>query len=162
MLSDDSIRKIRALGDRYPDSRSLVLAALWEAQRESGGNLTREDLQRVAGLLHMGAVEVQAAATFYSMYNLIEPYKAVEPVGRYHIQVCRSISCSLLDAEVIIEHLEKTLNIKTGETTPDGKFSLTVVECLGSCGTAPMMQINDDYHESLTTEKVDEIIKSLK
>jgi NADH-quinone oxidoreductase subunit E len=162
MLSKESVKKIRALENRYPDKRSLVIAALWAVQRESGGNLTGQDLEEVAGVLDLAPVAVQSVATFYSMYHLIEPYKAGGPVGKYHIQVCRSISCSLLDAEVIIEHLEKTMNIKTGETTPDGKFSLTVVECLGSCGTAPMMQINDDYYESLTVEKVNEIIQSLK
>ncbi|RJQ63326.1 MAG: NAD(P)H-dependent oxidoreductase subunit E [Desulfobacteraceae bacterium] len=162
MLTEKSIEKIRALENRYPDKRSLVIAALWAVQREGGGNLTEQDLKEVAGVLDLAPVEVQAVATFYSMYNLIEPYKTGEPAGRYHIQVCRSISCSLLDSEVIIEHLEKTLHIKIGETTPDGKFSLTVVECLGSCGTAPMMQINDDYYESLTVEKVDEILGRLE
>ena len=108
------------------------------------------------GLLDINPVEVQAAATFYTMYNVISA------VGRYHIQVCQNISCTLLDAEQIIGHLEKSLGIKSGQTTADGKFSLTTVECLGSCGTAPMMQINDDYYENLTAEKVDRILETLK
>lgn len=162
MLTEKTIAKIRALESRYPDRQSLVLAALQAAQLDSAGNLSRQDLEAVAALLDMGPVEVQAVATFYTSYHLMEPYKIAVPVGRYHIQVCRNISCSLLGAEDIITHLEKTLDIRTGETTPDRKFSLAVVECLGSCGTAPMMQINDDYYENLTIVKVDEIINSLK
>lgn len=155
MLSEDTIEKIRAIENQYPDKRSLVMGALWAVQRESGGDITKEDLEDIAGILDMGPVEVQAAATFYTMYHV------VEPVGKYHIQVCRNISCSLLGAEAIIEHLEKSLNTRIGEITENKKFSLTTVECLGSCGTAPMMQINDDYYENLTIEKVDEILKGL-
>ncbi|MEK7773037.1 MAG: NAD(P)H-dependent oxidoreductase subunit E, partial [Deltaproteobacteria bacterium] len=103
----------------------------------------------------MQPAEVHAAATFYTMYNVNRP------VGRYHIQVCRNISCSLMGAEHIVKHLERALNIKTGETTPDKKYTLSTVECLGSCATAPMMQINDDYYENLDERKVDEILKRL-
>jgi NADH-quinone oxidoreductase E subunit len=156
MLSKEAIEKIRAIGKQYPDKRSVVMSALWTVQREKDGNLTKEDLEDIAGILDLGPVEVQAAATFYTMYHV------VEPVGKYHIQVCRNISCSLLGADAIIERLEKTLKIKPGEITVDRKYSLTTVECLGSCGTAPMMQINDDYYENLTVERVDEIIKGLE
>jgi NADH-quinone oxidoreductase subunit E len=102
-------------------------------------------------------VEAQAAASFYSMYNIVDKVG-----GRYHIQVCHNISCSLLGADDLIGHLGKTLGIRPGETTPDSRFSLTTVDCLGSCGTAPMMQVNDDYYENLTVEKLDEIIQRLK
>ena len=129
--------------------------ALWLVQREQGGHLTREDLESIAAVLDMGPVEVQAAASFYSLYHV------TGPVGRHHIQVCRSISCALLEAEAIVAHLEKRLGITTGGATADGQFSLTTVECLGSCGTAPMMQINDDYYEDLTVEKVDDILNRL-
>jgi NADH-quinone oxidoreductase subunit E len=156
MLSSDAIEKIRAIENLYPDKRSLVMSALWMVQRKSGGSLTREDLKDIAMLLDMNPVEVQAAATFYTMYHV------VEPVGTYHIQVCRNISCWLLGAETIIEHLEKTFNIKTGAITDDQKYSLVTVECLGSCGTAPMMQINDYYYENLTLKNVDNIIKGLR
>jgi NADH-quinone oxidoreductase subunit E len=84
-----------------------------------------------------------------------------KPVGRYHVQICRNISCSLLGAEHLIEHVSKKLGVKPGETTPDGKFTLTAVECLGSCGTAPVMQVNDDYHESLTEETIDALLDRL-
>jgi len=150
------IKEIKALENLYPDKRSLVMGALWVVQRARAWKLTQADLEAVAQLLDLSPVEVQAVATFYTMYNVIEP------MGRYHIQVCQNISCTLLGAENLIAHLEKTLGIKPGETTADKKFSITTVECLGSCGTAPMMQINDDYYESLTVEKVDEILLSYK
>ena len=156
MLTEKTIEKIRTIGHQYPDKRSLVMNALWMVQRERGGDITKEDLEDIAGILDISPVEVQAAATFYTMYHV------AEPLGKYHIQVCRSISCSLLDADNIIAHLEKILDIRAGEVTVDKKFSLTTVECLGSCGTAPMMQINDDYYEGLTIERVDEIIRGLE
>jgi len=156
MLTEQMIKEIKALENLYPDKRSLVMGALWVVQRARAWKLTQADLEAVAQLLDLSPVEVQAVATFYTMYNVIEP------MGRYHIQVCQNISCTLLGAENLIAHLEKTLGIKPGETTADKKFSITTVECLGSCGTAPMMQINDDYYESLTVEKVDEILLSYK
>ncbi len=156
MVTPKTKEKIRELEKRYPDKRSAVMAAMWAVQREGGGTLTKEDLEEIAELLDVSPVEVQAAATFYTMYHV------VEPVGQYHIQVCHNISCSLLGAEDLIAHIEKVLGIQPGQTTPDNKFSLTTVECLGSCGTAPMMQINDDYYEDLTVAKIDEILRGFK
>lgn len=156
MLTETMIEKIQALEALYPDKRSLVMGALWVVQRTRGWKLTRKDLEDIAEFLNISPVEVQAVATFYTMYNVIEP------IGRYHIQICQNISCSLLGAELLIEHLEKVLSIKPGEITEDKKFSLTTVECLGSCGTAPMMQINDDYYENLTVERVDEILSRFR
>jgi len=156
MLTEAMIEEIKALEKLYPDKRSQVMGALWVVQRSCAWKLTKADLEDVAELLDISPVEVQAVATFYTMYNVIEP------MGRYHIQVCQNISCTLLGAENLIAHLEKTLGIKPGETTADQKFSITTVECLGSCGTAPMMQINDDYYESLTVDKIDEILMSYK
>ena len=156
MFKQETREKIRELEEQYPDKRSAVMGALWAVQRERGGTLTRQDLEEIAGLLDMSPVEVQAAATFYTMYNV------VEPVGKYHIQVCHNISCALLGADHVIAHIENVLGIQPGQTTADKKFSLTTVECLGSCGTAPMMQINDDYYENLATEKIDEILRGFK
>lgn len=154
MLTEKMIEEIKALGNLYPDKRSQVMGALWVVQRARAWKLTQADLEDVAELLDISPVEVQAVATFYTMYNVIEP------MGRYHIQVCQNISCTLLGAENMIAYLAKNLGIKPGETTADKKFSISTVECLGSCGTAPMMQINDDYYESLTLEKVDKILKN--
>jgi NADH-quinone oxidoreductase E subunit len=157
MLTEKMIEKIQALQDKYPDKRSLVMEALWVVQRSRGWKLIKEDLEDIAKILDIDPVEVQAVASFYTMYNVVEHIG-----GRYHIQVCQNISCSLLGAEHLIGHLEKVLKIKTGKTTEDKKFSLSTVECLGSCGTAPMMQINDDYYENLSVEKIDEILRTFK
>ena len=100
------------------------------------------------------ATQVSAAATFYTMLN-------TKPVGRHLIQVCTNISCSLLGAEHLLSYLSHKLGIDVGETTDDGRFTLLEVECLGSCGTAPMMQVDDGYYENLTEEKVDQILASL-
>jgi len=156
MITEQTLAKIKALESDYPDRRSLVMGALWAVQRESGGHVTREDLEALAAILEISPVEVQAAASFYTMYNL------VHPVGRYHIQVCQSIACGLLGSEALIAHLEDRLGIRPGETTADGRFSLTTVECLGSCGTAPMMQVNDEYYENLDLEKVDAMLAGMK
>lgn len=155
MFSDKAKKELEAALKKYPNKRSAVMDALRIAQKDRGGHLEKEDMDDIAGMLEMNTVEVNAAAAFYTMYNI------QKPVGKYHVQVCRNISCSLLGAEHIIKYMERSLNIKTGETTSDNRFTLSTVECLGSCGTAPMMQINDDYYENLTEQKVDEILKKL-
>lgn len=154
MLSESAKKDIEAALSKYPNKRSAVMDALRAAQKDKG-YIAKDDMDEIAAILQMPSVEVNAAAAFYTMYNIDRP------VGRYHVQVCRNISCSLLGAEHIIKYMERALNIKTGETTPDKKFSLSTVECLGSCSTAPMMQINDDYHENLTEAKIDELLKRL-
>ncbi len=156
MLTEKTREKIRAIQERYPEKRSAVMDALMAVQRDSGGNIAKEDMVEIAAILDIKPIAVNEVAAFYTMYNFREP------VGKYHIQVCRNISCVLVEAEKIIEHIKKAWDINIGETTKDKQFTLNTVECLGSCGTAPMMQINDDYHENLTVEKVDEILKGLE
>ncbi|MBI5826242.1 MAG: NADH-quinone oxidoreductase subunit NuoE [Deltaproteobacteria bacterium] len=156
MLTENEKKELQAALKKYPNRRSAVMDALRIVQNGRGGHIVKEDMLEIASILEMQPAEVNAAATFYTMYNVNKP------VGKHHIQVCRNISCSLMGAEHIIKHLERTLDIKTGQTTPDKKFTLSTVECLGSCATAPMMQINDDYYENLTDQKVDEILKNLK
>jgi NADH-quinone oxidoreductase subunit E len=109
----------------------------------------------VASLLNIQPVEVYEVASFYSMFNL-------KPVGKCVIEVCRTSSCWLLGAEDVIKHLEKKLNVKVGGTSADGMFTLKSVECLGSCGTAPMMQVGADYYENLTLDKVDSLMERFK
>ncbi|MEE9614285.1 MAG: NADH-quinone oxidoreductase subunit NuoE [Thermodesulfobacteriota bacterium] len=155
MLSEKVKKEIEGSLKKYPTPRSAVMDALRVAQEERG-HLTGEEMREIAGILGMEPVRVQAMGGFYSMYNV------EKPVGRNHVQICRNISCSLLGAEHLISHMEKLLDIKTGETTGDKKFTLSTVECLGSCGTAPMMQVNDDYHENLTEEKIEKILKGCK
>jgi len=155
MLSEQAKQSIRAALEKYGNKRSAVMDALRIAQHENGGHVVKRDMEEIAAILEMQPVEVNAAAAFYTMYNIDKP------VGKHHIQVCRNISCSLMGAEHIIKHLERTLGIKTGETTPDHRFTLSTVECLGSCGTAPMMQVNDDYYENLTEAKIEELLKKM-
>lgn len=155
MLSEQAKQEIQASLKKYPDKRSAVMDAVRIAQKENGGHVVKRDMEEIAALLEMQPVEVNAAAAFYTMYRIDRP------VGRHHIQVCRNISCSLMGAEHIIKHLEKTLGIKTGETTSDHRITLSTVECLGSCGTAPMMQVNDEYYENLTESKIDELLKKM-
>jgi NADH-quinone oxidoreductase E subunit len=138
---------------KYPVIRSAILPLMFIVQRERG-YLDPPGVNYLAKRLKLRITDVWEVATFYSMIH-------TKPIGKYHIQVCKTLSCKLLGAERITEHCAKKLGIKVGETTPDGKFSLSEVECLGSCGTAPMFQVNFDYHENLTPAKVDQILDSL-
>jgi NADH:ubiquinone oxidoreductase subunit E len=106
-------------------------------------------------LLELTPVQVYETATFYTLFTL-------QPVGKYLIQVCRTLSCALVGAEGVVQHLERKLGIRVGQTTPDGLFTLKKVECLAGCGAGPMMQINDEYYEYLTKDKVDRILDDLK
>jgi NADH-quinone oxidoreductase subunit E len=143
---------------KYPvdQKRSAVLAALRELQHENGGHLTIALMDAVADYLELPPVAVYEVASFYSMFEL-------KPVGRHSISVCTNVSCMLRGADGIVEHLERKLGVKTGESTPDGKFYLKKEEeCLAACVRAPMMQINHVYYENLTPEKVDRILDSLE
>ena len=152
-FSERARREFEALLTRYPDKEAAILPTLYIAQREFG-YVSDEAIVYVAGLLGFTPARIEGVATFYTMYNR-------KPVGKYHVQICRNISCSLLGAEHLIEHVSKKLGIRPGETTQDGKFTLSHAECLGSCGTAPVMQVNDDYHENLTEESIDAILDRL-
>jgi len=154
MLTDDNLKKIENLKKQYPDTMSLTIPALHIAQEQYGW-ISENAMQEVADLLKLPVSHVIGVATFYTMFNK-------KPVGKYHIQVCTNVSCQLLGSEKISDYICKKLNIKVGNTTPDNKFTINEVECLGSCGTAPMMQVNDDYHENLTTEKIDKLLQELK
>jgi len=131
-LKKEVVSKIEALAKKFPEKNSAL------------ANILDTTPNKIYGIL-----------TFYTMFN-------TEPVGKYHIQVCRNVSCSLLGAKNIIEHLSEKLKIKPGEKTKNKKITLSLVECLGSCGTAPVMMINDKYYENLDEKKVDNILKSLK
>jgi len=142
---------------RYPEGRqkSALLPVLHLAQAEFGGWLSPETMDYVASILNLKPIEVYEVASFYTMYNL-------RPVGKCVLEVCRTGPCMLRGSDDIIEYLENKLGISEGETTPDGMFTLKTVECLASCGTAPMMQVGDNYIEDLTCEKLDGILEDLK
>ncbi len=153
-FSPENKKKFEETLTHYPTRRAALLPTLWIAQRQFGW-ISPEVMEYIASLLEIPPVKVYEVATFYTMYN-------TKPVGKYHLQVCRTLSCELCGKEKIVNHLQSKLGIKAGETTADGRFTLTEVECLGSCGTAPMMQVNDDYFENLTPEKIDTILKGLE
>lgn len=153
MVSQAGIDEIRRLAASFPRRESALLPALWVIQREEG-YLPEESLRVVAAELSMEPSDVTSRASFYTMF-------ALKPRGQYVIQVCQSISCSLVGAERIIDHLRLRLGVEVGETTPDDRFTLLTVECLASCGSGPVMQINEDYFEDLTVERVDEILDGL-
>ncbi|MGQ9516266.1 MAG: NADH-quinone oxidoreductase subunit NuoE [Anaerolineae bacterium] len=153
ILSETARTQIREAMTKYPQARSALLPALEIAQREAG-YLSPQVLREVALLMDLPPVEVASVASFYTML-----YR--RPVGKHVIQVCTNISCSLMGAEHIVDILQKKLGIQVGETTPDGRFTLLTVECLGSCGTAPMMQVDDTYYENLTEERLDAILAEL-
>ncbi|MEE8575310.1 MAG: NAD(P)H-dependent oxidoreductase subunit E [Thermodesulfobacteriota bacterium] len=155
MLSEAVKNEIKGLLKNYKTPRSALLPALDLAQRDRG-NLVEEDMREVAEILEIEPVIANEITGFYTMYNV------ERAMGRHHVQVCRNLPCSLMGAEHIIEYLEKTLDCKTGDTSHNKKYTLNTVECLGSCGTAPMMQINDEYYENLDETKIDEILKGLK
>ena len=157
LITEASLAEIDVNIAKYPAERreSACMPALRIVQDQNGGWLTTELMDAVAEYLRMPAIAVYEVATFYSMYEL-------KPVGRNKICVCTNISCLLCGSEDITKHLNEKLGIKFGEITEDGKFSLKEVECLGACSGAPMMQINREYHENLTPEKIDTILDSLE
>ena len=138
---------------RYTTKQAALLPALYLAQREFG-YVSVEAMKYVAGIVGVSPARVYEVATFYTMYNK-------QPVGKYFIQVCTNISCALRGGMDLFAYLSKKLGLAEGQTSKDGRFTLVKVECLGACGNAPMMQVNDDYYEDLTPAKVDEILKSM-
>ena len=156
-FSDASMALVQKIIKRYPEGRqkSALLPILHLAQAEFGGWLSPETMDYVASILQLKTIEVYEVATFYTMYNL-------RPVGKCLLEICRTGPCGLKGADDIIEYLEKKLGIKEGETTSDGMFTLKTVECLASCGSAPMMQVGKNYVENLTCESLDGILENLQ
>ena len=146
--------KIEEVAGRYPNRRSAIMPALYLAQAENAA-LSGDVLLEVADVLDVPEIWVYELATFYDMFH-------TEPVGTFHIHVCTNVSCLLLEAEGIVAHLESRLGIERGDTTPDGLFTLSTAECLGSCDTAPVMQVNYAFHENLSERRIDEILEKLR
>jgi len=155
-FSEATLNKVEKIITRYPEGRqkSALLPLLHIAQEEFEGYLSVDVMDYIASLLNIQPIEVYEVATFYSQYYL-------DPVGKNVIEICRTGPCAICGGEAIQSYLEKKLAIKTGETTPDGLFTLKAVECLGACGSAPVMQINTEFYEFLTKEKIDQIIEEL-
>ncbi|MBK9313344.1 MAG: NADH-quinone oxidoreductase subunit NuoE [Acidobacteria bacterium] len=154
MFSEANEKKLDEIMTHYPVKRSAILPALYIAQDEHG-YVTDDDIRYLAKRLDMRINEVEEVVTFYTMYSR-------KPIGKYKLQVCRTLSCMLMGAEQITEHISHRLGCGIGETTPDGKFTLQEVECLGYCDLAPVLQVNFDYHEKVTSESVDKVIDGLQ
>lgn len=147
--------EIERLCARYPTRRAALLPVLWIVQAQEGW-VSGEAIEAVAQVLDITPAAVYEVVTFYTMYER-------RPCARNHLQVCRTLSCWLRGAKQLTKYLEGKLGIRVGEQTPDGRFQLSEVECLGSCGTAPMLQVNGrEYHENLTPAAVDKLLDELK
>lgn len=157
LLSDHVREEIDHWKARFPEGRqrSAVIGALHAVQHENNGYLTAEKMNAVAEYLDLPTIQVYEVATFYSMFQ-------TKPVGRHNVAICTNISCMLRGAEDIVEHVEKKLNTKVGESTADGRIYLKCEEeCLAACCGAPMMMVDHVYHENLTTDAVDKILDGL-
>jgi NADH-quinone oxidoreductase subunit E len=132
---------------------SLVLPCVRRIQEERG-YVADSDIEELVAYLGVPRVQVEEVLSFYTQFRR-------KPIGRWHIQVCRNVSCSLRGAEPILDHLTKKLGVAPGQTTADGRFTLSTVECLGSCGTAPVVMVNHTYHESAGIETLDALIEAL-
>ena len=152
-FNSETLSLVNKIIKRYPQGRqkSALLPLLHIAQAENNGWLSSETMDYVASLLDIQPIEVYEVASFYSMFNL-------EPVGNCVIEICQTGPCWLNGAEEILAHFEKRLEIKAGETTADGKFTIKTVECLAACGNAPVIQVGTEYHENLTLQKADELL----
>jgi len=153
-LTPNVIKKLTELAEKFPEKNSAVIPGLHVIQDEFGW-LPDQAIREFANLIDSTPNKIYSVASFYTMFNL-------KPVGKYHIQICRNVSCQLMGAKNMVKSLTDKLNINPGETTKDQKYTISLVECLGSCGTAPVMMINDKYYENLTEQKVDEILKTLQ
>ena len=153
MFSDQQLEHIEQLKKRYQHPQSVVLEALWMWQ-DTHGWISEEAMKQVAGVLGIPFHDVYGVVTFYTMFNRA-------PVGKHKLEVCTNISCMLRGSDRIVKHLEDRLHIRVGGTTTDSQFTLVEAECLGSCGTAPMMQVGDEYYENLDETRVDKILDGL-
>jgi NADH-quinone oxidoreductase subunit E len=156
-LSDETLAKVRSLIRRYPEGKqkSALLPVLHIAQEELGGYLSVDIMDYVASLLGLNPMEVYEVATFYSMFYL-------EKMGKYVLEVCHTGPCTICGGEEVLQHIKDYLHIETGETTPDGMFTLKEVECLGACGSGPSMQVNTEFFEHMTSKQVEKVIEDLR
>lgn len=154
-FTEENIGKVSRIIQRYPEKKAAVMPVLYLAQEQNGGWISNEVVKSVSQVLEITEEEVMGVVTFYTMYHQ-------KPVGKYHIQFCTNVSCMLRGAYPIWDSIREKLGIDNGGVTADGKFSLEEVECMGSCGTAPMMAINEDFFENLTKDEALRIIESLK
>ena len=150
------IPEFEKLRERFPAGfeSSLVLPCVRRIQ-EDRGYVADSDVEELTAYLGVPRIQIEEVLSFYTQFRR-------KPIGRWHLQMCHNVSCSMRGAESLLTRVERKIGIRPGETSQDGRYTLSVVECLGSCGTAPMMMVNDTYHENLTDEKLDELLAGLK
>lgn len=154
-LSEEGKKKVAAELKRYEAKESAIIPSLYVAQAENKGWITAEVISELSQLMDIPESRINEVFKFYTMFNQ-------QPVGKYHVQVCTNISCALEGGRELAAHLCKELKVKLNEITEDGRFTVSKVECLGSCGTAPMMQVNDRYYEKLTHETAMNLLRGMK
>ena len=154
-LSSEGKAEVLAELKRYESKQSAVLPALYIGQKENKGFISPAVIQELSKVMEIPEAQINEVFTFYTMYNKSN-------VGKYHVQICRTLSCMLNGASELAEHMCNELNVKMNQVTADGRFSVSEVECLGSCGTAPMMQVGDKYYENLTPESAMNLLRMMK
>lgn len=154
-LSEEGLSKVKAELSRYESRQSAIIPALYIAQKENGGYITEEVIDYLSKVMELPVSRINEVFKFYTMFNQ-------RPVGKHHVQICNNISCVLNGSRELTDHVLETLGCKMNDISLDGKFCVSSVECLGACGNAPMMQVNEDYHENLTPDKAVAILKGLK
>ena len=154
VLSAERERELTEILSRYPNKMAACIPVLHLCQNADGNWLSPDAIQFVADRLELSPAHVKGVVTFYSLFN-------EHPPGKHQVWVCRTLSCALRGSDAILEHCQKRLGVGVGQTTADGRFTLRTAECLASCGTAPMMQVDKTYYEQLTPEKVDRILAAL-
>ncbi|MCX7696790.1 MAG: NADH-quinone oxidoreductase subunit NuoE [Bacteroidales bacterium] len=147
--------KILEILEKYPEGKPEYLIAILQDIQEAMGYLSREAMEAVSRHTSLTPAKVFGVATFYNQFRF-------KPLGKYHIQVCRGTACHVLGSATVLEHLEKLIGIKAGDTTRDGLFSLEVVACLGACGLAPVVTVNNVFYASVDQQKIEEIIKTCR
>ncbi|MBN1271699.1 MAG: NADH-quinone oxidoreductase subunit NuoE [Candidatus Aminicenantes bacterium] len=153
-FSEKALKQVEKIVARYPHKEAALLPVLVLARREFG-RIAEEEEKLVAAILGIKPIKVREVVTFYSMLNR-------EKIGKYHIQVCSNISCTVMGAETLLDHIRKKIGIEPGQTTEDGKFSLSTVECLGACEMAPCMMVNEHYYGNLDKKKIDKILDKME
>lgn len=154
-LSDSGLAAVKSELARYEAKESAIIPSLYIAQKENNGFITPEIIRTLSPVMDIPEARINEVFKFYTMFNQ-------KPVGKYHVQVCTNISCALEGGREMAKHICHELGVKFDQVTADGRFTVSKVECLGSCGTAPMMQVNDSYHEKLTPETAMNLLRGMK
>ncbi|UYL08855.1 NAD(P)H-dependent oxidoreductase subunit E [Bdellovibrio sp. SKB1291214] len=154
-LSEQGLANVNKELARYEAKESAIIPSLYIAQKENNGFITPDIIRHLSQVMDIPEARINEVFKFYTMFNQ-------EPVGKYHVQVCTNISCALEGGREMASHICKELGVKLNEVTADGRFTVSKVECLGSCGTAPMMQVNDTYHEKLTPESAMNLLRGMR